>query len=173
MIDKKKLGTQIRIFRHNRGWTQQQLANEFGCSQANISDMERGDISIDLIDLERLADILKVSLYDFFPSRASQPEHLETEVMTIVCELPTRTQNAVLTMLRALATRPVYSTISESTPCYHTDQETQILEIIRRMDLPKQEQAIEILLVLEQNTKIRIIGDPGQNETPDQEDRAA
>lgn len=166
MIDKKELGKQIRIARHSNGWTQQQLANEFGCSQANISDMERGDISIDLLDLDRLATILDVSLYHFFPSRDTQPEHLETEVLTIVGELPARTQQAILTMLRALATRPIYSAVSESNPCYHTDLEWQILDIIRRMDLIKQEQAREMLFAIEQNHQIRIIGEPGHNETP-------
>jgi len=62
-MDKEQLGRLIRAARHEKGWTQRRLADEYGCSQANISDMERGNISIDLGDLGRLLHVLGKDLH--------------------------------------------------------------------------------------------------------------
>ena len=65
VIDKKAIGKKIRGARRRKGWTQQELGDRFGCSQSNVSDMERGDISLDLAALGRLAEILDEGIFYF------------------------------------------------------------------------------------------------------------
>lgn len=86
-MDKKQIGHLIRVARHENEWTQKQLADEYGCSQANISDIERGEISIDLVDLERLVRILGKDLYYLFPLAESNMEGLD-QVVQIMASLP-------------------------------------------------------------------------------------
>ena len=66
--DRNAPGERIRAARVDRGWTQQELAARFGCSQQNISDIERGKISIDLPSLERMARVLNAHLFHFLPT---------------------------------------------------------------------------------------------------------
>lgn len=57
-------GRQLRRSRLELGYTQERLAEESGLSARYISDVERGDRNIGLVNLDRLARALAVSLAD-------------------------------------------------------------------------------------------------------------
>jgi transcriptional regulator with XRE-family HTH domain len=86
-MDKKQIGRLIRAARKAKGWSQRQLAAKFLCTQPNISDMEQGNISIDLAELERLATTLGTDLYYFFPREESDPKDIE-QVVEAVAAIP-------------------------------------------------------------------------------------
>lgn len=66
MNDRKRIGLKIRQAREELGLTQKEVAKGFGCSQANMSDYERGMIGVDAADLARLAAILQKPLSYFY-----------------------------------------------------------------------------------------------------------
>ncbi|HVJ06894.1 MAG TPA: helix-turn-helix transcriptional regulator [Acidisarcina sp.] len=50
-----RFGLKLRELRHNRNWTQQQMANFLGIDRSYISEVERGRKSISLPMLEVIA----------------------------------------------------------------------------------------------------------------------
>jgi transcriptional regulator with XRE-family HTH domain len=59
---KLDLGQQILHFRHERGWTQKELAEKAGTKQANISRLENGLLNPSIDMLQRVAEALEVDL---------------------------------------------------------------------------------------------------------------
>jgi len=62
--DKKflqELGGRIRALRQDRGWTQQQFADQCGLHRTYIAGTERGERNVTVISLRTLAEVLRVS----------------------------------------------------------------------------------------------------------------
>jgi len=57
----------IRELRLAKGWSQQQLADEVGCSKMQISGLERGKPKLDQDWMRRLAEPLGVTPADLLP----------------------------------------------------------------------------------------------------------
>jgi transcriptional regulator with XRE-family HTH domain len=55
-----RLPNRLRELREARGMSQQELADEAGCSKMQISTLERGRPSLDIVWMQRLAPILRV-----------------------------------------------------------------------------------------------------------------
>jgi len=60
------VGNTIKTRRLELGWSQQELADRFGVSRAAISQYEIGTGEVNAGDLPRLADILGLSLLEFY-----------------------------------------------------------------------------------------------------------
>lgn len=58
----KKVGINIRKHREKKGWTQEQLAHEAGLHRAYIGQIERGEKSVGLKNLEKIAQSLQLSM---------------------------------------------------------------------------------------------------------------
>jgi len=58
----KKVGLNIRKYREKKGWSQEQLAFEADLHRAYIGQIERGEKNIGLINLEKIAKALNVTL---------------------------------------------------------------------------------------------------------------
>jgi transcriptional regulator with XRE-family HTH domain len=58
--DMAHLPNRLREWREARGLSQQELADEAGCSKMQISTLERGRPSLDIVWMQRLAPILRV-----------------------------------------------------------------------------------------------------------------
>jgi transcriptional regulator with XRE-family HTH domain len=58
--DMAKLPNRLREWREAHGLSQQELADEAGCSKMQISTLERGRPSLDIVWMRRLAPILRV-----------------------------------------------------------------------------------------------------------------
>lgn len=68
--------TNLRLFRKERGWTQQQLADKLGISYMSISNYERGIRTPDYETLEAIADYLNVSIDTLF-GKDETPDELD------------------------------------------------------------------------------------------------
>jgi len=64
-LDNEKIGQKIKSLRKTRGMTQDQLGQKLGVQRATISNYEIGRRSPHLTELEKIANILGVSL-DYF-----------------------------------------------------------------------------------------------------------
>jgi putative transcriptional regulator len=60
-------GAIVKHLRHERAWTQEQLATRVRCARNTIARIETGTRRPSLPLLERLARALKVGLADLFP----------------------------------------------------------------------------------------------------------
>lgn len=58
----KKVGINIRKYRNKKGWSQEQLAFEADLHRTYIGHIERGEKNIGLINLEKIAKALNVTL---------------------------------------------------------------------------------------------------------------
>lgn len=66
----------IREFRMAAKLSQQKIADAIGVSKMTISDLERGNILLNLDYMERIADVLKVAPADLLPTRLN-PDALD------------------------------------------------------------------------------------------------
>lgn len=64
-MDNEKIGQKIKSLRKTRGMTQDQLGQKLGVQRATISNYEIGRRSPHLTELQKIADILGVSLEYF------------------------------------------------------------------------------------------------------------
>ena len=58
----KQVGINIRKYRNKRKWTQEHLAFEADLHRAYIGQIERGEKNIGLINLEKIAKALNISV---------------------------------------------------------------------------------------------------------------
>jgi len=61
-----KLGRQIAGYRSLKGWSQEYLALECGLSRSYIGSVERGEVSIGIDNLEKIAKGFGVPIYKLF-----------------------------------------------------------------------------------------------------------
>lgn len=80
----KYIGNKIRSFRKEKNLTAEDLANKLGISRATITRYETGVRNTNQDVLYRLADILGVSINDFFPSINGQPTNVHPLSKNIV-----------------------------------------------------------------------------------------
>jgi len=58
----KRVGLNIRKFRHKKGWTQEGLSLETGLHRAYVGQIERGEKNIGLKNLEKISKALDVKV---------------------------------------------------------------------------------------------------------------
>lgn len=61
-----RLGDRIRKLRKKRGWTQVVMAERVGIDRSFLADVERGKRNVSILNLDLMADGLKVSLSQLF-----------------------------------------------------------------------------------------------------------
>jgi transcriptional regulator with XRE-family HTH domain len=65
----KKIGDRIRRYRTLTGLNQESVAEEIGMSGGNFGKIERGEIDINTVYLEKLAKLFKIQVASFFDDR--------------------------------------------------------------------------------------------------------
>jgi transcriptional regulator with XRE-family HTH domain len=50
-----RVGRRLRKLRKQRGWTQVQMAEQFGLDRSYLADVERGERNISIVNLEVIA----------------------------------------------------------------------------------------------------------------------
>ena len=60
----REIGHRLRTRREERGWTQAELARRCELHKAYIGFVERGERNVSLINLRRIAKVLRVRLSD-------------------------------------------------------------------------------------------------------------
>jgi transcriptional regulator with XRE-family HTH domain len=76
-ISKKKtnktIGKNIRTFRHQHGWSQEDVANRLGISIPAFSKIETGVTDINLSRLEQIANIYEVNVVQLLSMDVEEP----------------------------------------------------------------------------------------------------
>lgn len=62
----KKFGIKVRDLRKQRNLSQEELADKAGLHRTYIGMIERAEKNITLINIEKIANALEVSIKDFF-----------------------------------------------------------------------------------------------------------
>jgi transcriptional regulator with XRE-family HTH domain len=70
----KHVGQNIRTLRHQRGWSQEDVANRLGISIPAFSKIETGVTDINLSRLEQIANIYEVNIVNLLSLEAEDPE---------------------------------------------------------------------------------------------------
>jgi transcriptional regulator with XRE-family HTH domain len=68
-----RFGARVRQLRSERGWSQEELADRAKLHRTYIGSVERGEQNISLVNIERLATTLGVSLAELFAPFADKP----------------------------------------------------------------------------------------------------
>ena len=63
---RKRFGDRIRAIRNDHGWSQEELADRAHLHRTYIGSVERGEQNLSLINIERLAATLGISLAELF-----------------------------------------------------------------------------------------------------------
>jgi len=63
---RERFGFAVKIRREELGWTQENLADKAGIHRTYLSDIERGSRNVSLVNIERLAAALALSLSELF-----------------------------------------------------------------------------------------------------------
>ena len=65
MIDKRKIGKQLKELRLSRGWKQVEVAEKVGLSRSAISNIEAGKRAMTLSTLKRFCEIFQIDVSYF------------------------------------------------------------------------------------------------------------
>lgn len=65
MIDKSKIGEQLKELRLSRGWRQVEVADKVGLSRSQISNIESGKRALTLTTLKKFCEIYKIDISYF------------------------------------------------------------------------------------------------------------
>ncbi len=91
------VGQKIKDARQHANLSQARLATLLGLSQAHVSDIERGEITVSSLQLVQLGDIFKKPISYFFPSNLEQDvTELESRLLDLFRQFPERWQQRVL-----------------------------------------------------------------------------
>lgn len=64
----KELLNNIRVIRKQKGISQESIAYDLGVDYSTYGKVERGDIELTVVRMEKIALILDVPMSDFYPS---------------------------------------------------------------------------------------------------------
>jgi transcriptional regulator with XRE-family HTH domain len=70
---RKRFGDRVRALRNDRGWSQEALADRAGLHRTYIGSVERAEQNVSLVNIERLAATLGVSLAELFAPFTDKP----------------------------------------------------------------------------------------------------
>lgn len=76
----KSAGRNIRAVRHQRNWSQEDVANKLGISIPAFSKIETGITDINLSRLQQIADIFEMNLVQLLSFEESQDEYQSTHL---------------------------------------------------------------------------------------------
>lgn len=65
MLDKKKIGMQLKELRNSRGWRQTEVADKTGLSRPAISNIEAGKRALTLSTLQKFCEVYQVDISYF------------------------------------------------------------------------------------------------------------
>ena len=68
-----RFGARVRQLRNERGWSQEAFADLCGLHRTYIGSVERGEQNLSLVNIEKLAATLGVSLAELFSPFADKP----------------------------------------------------------------------------------------------------
>lgn len=97
----KLIGSRIRYFRINAGYTQEKLAELVGCETSTLGHCENGKARISLTLLDKIAKELNIDIYKFFTQREIEQKGKTIESINVLLKQANKSQLGL-----------IYSTIS-------------------------------------------------------------
>jgi transcriptional regulator with XRE-family HTH domain len=79
----KTIGKNIRAFRHQHGWSQEDVANRLGISIPAFSKIETGVTDINLSRLEQIANIYEVDVVQILAMDAEEVEQTPSNLSIV------------------------------------------------------------------------------------------
>lgn len=98
-------GSRIQSFREAAGLSQREVAEQLGISQPSYAAWERRNVGLTQDQLEKLAEIFKIEVVDFFTSdqkRKGGPVGRAKTTFEAVSQLPRPQQKKILDVVDAL-----------------------------------------------------------------------
>lgn len=85
MLNKEKIGKQLKELRMSRGWRQVEVADMVGLSRSAISNIEAGKRALTLTTLQRFCDVYKidVSYFDLEPDNFDDVMDLKSRLEAV------------------------------------------------------------------------------------------
>lgn len=77
MLDKRKIGKQLKELRLSRGWRQNEVAERIGLSRSAISNIESGTRAMTLSTLQKFCEIYKIDISYFGIETKNYDESLD------------------------------------------------------------------------------------------------
>ena len=68
-----RFGVRLRQVRQDRGISQERLAELAGLHRTYVSSIERGERNVSLVNIERLAEALGVTMGELMPDQGKRP----------------------------------------------------------------------------------------------------
>lgn len=65
MLDKRKIGKQLKELRKSRGWRQSEVADRIGLSRSAISNIESGTRAMTLTTLQKFCEVYSIDISYF------------------------------------------------------------------------------------------------------------
>jgi transcriptional regulator with XRE-family HTH domain len=62
----RQFGDKVKKLRKAKGWSQEELGNRSGLHRTYVGSIERNERNVSLINIEKIAVALKVSIKSFF-----------------------------------------------------------------------------------------------------------
>lgn len=102
-----RIGSQVRVERLSRGWSQKQLSDKIGVTHQQLYKYERGDNRISAARLEIIARAFKMPTSDFFTKDVDcipdEGQRLNIELIRVFVKLPIMARVAFVNCIRGLA----------------------------------------------------------------------
>lgn len=98
-----RLGARLALRRHERGWTQAELAEKLGVETETISRFERGHAMPSLKRLAYLAEILDASMSDLMGATGAMAGDVAVELQEILQTLNASQRSAILGAIRLIS----------------------------------------------------------------------
>jgi ribosome-binding protein aMBF1 (putative translation factor) len=70
---RKRFGARVRQLRSERGWSQEAFADRAGLHRTYVGSVERGEQNLSLVNIEKVAATLGVSLAELFAPFKDRP----------------------------------------------------------------------------------------------------
>ena len=85
MLDKEKIGMQLKELRLSRGWRQSEVAEKVGLSRPAVSNIEAGKRALTLSTLKKFCEVYKIdiSYFEIETNNFDEALDLTTRIETI------------------------------------------------------------------------------------------
>ena len=105
----KLVGEKIRNLRKKQGWNQEELAHRANISRTYIGSIERGEISVTVGSLEKIADAFEITFEDLFKHLQPSTRNIGNTTLALLLnkfnKLGVNDQELVLDFVNLLSNR--------------------------------------------------------------------
>ena len=99
----KQIGDRLRSYRNQKGWSQEELAEQAGLPPTYIGQLERGEKNATLDSISKVALALNISLSQLFESisLSSDTTNIPSRCYSIIQQQPLKDHEALLEIVLA------------------------------------------------------------------------